>query len=230
MIAHRGASRAARENTVEAFVKARALRADAVELDVRRTADGAVIVHHDASVPDLGPIVERTQSELLGAAPWIPTLDDALAACDGMVVNIEIKNLPTDPDWDPHEALATRVAELVAERGLHPRVIVSSFNPGALLAAREFDRTVPTALLTLPMVDAVTAVEISAAGGHVACHPGAPALAGDAAVDAVRRGRELGVAVVPWTVDEPDEIDRLAGARVAGIITNVPDVARRVLG
>jgi len=46
----------------------------------------------------------------------------------------------------------------------------------------------------------------------------------------VEAGRDAGVAVVPWTVDDPVEIERLAEAGVAGIITNVPDVARRVIG
>lgn len=229
VIAHRGASRAARENTVEAFAKARALRADAVELDVRRCADGPLVVHHDAVVRGAGCIVERSLDELRRRAPWVPTLEEAMAACDGMWVDIEVKNLPVDPDWDPDEGVATRVAEFVAAGGLHDRVVVSSFNPGALIAAREFDPNVPTALLTVGSFDAVVAVETAAEAGHVASHPGVEALAGDRAARAVARGHELGLAVVPWTVDDPDEITRLAEAGVAGVITNVPDIARRAL-
>ena len=57
VIGHRGASRAERENTLEAFHAAVAQGADGVELDVRRTADGALAVHHDAHLPDGRAIV-----------------------------------------------------------------------------------------------------------------------------------------------------------------------------
>lgn len=230
VVAHRGASRAARENTVEAFAKARALRADAVEFDVRRAADGALVVHHDPEIAELGPIVGHGLAALRELAPWVPTLDEALDACDGMWVNAEVKNLPMEPDWDPDHAVAAAVAATVRRRGLTGRVVVSSFNPGALAAVHDADPDVATALLTVAGMDVIDALEAAAGAGHVALHPHAAALAGDALSRAVERGRDLGVAVVPWTVDDPAAIRRLADAGVAGIITNVPDVARRALG
>src|SRR5688572_20980568 len=93
VIAHRGASAVRRENTVEAFVEARRLGADMVELDVRRTVDGALVIHHDALIPELGAIHELRQNAL---PPWVPTLEQAMEACDGMTVNIEVKNWPVD--------------------------------------------------------------------------------------------------------------------------------------
>ena len=66
---HRGASAAAPENTVEAFSKARALGADGVELDVRRSADGVLMVHHDAEIAGLGALVERSFAEVRAARP-----------------------------------------------------------------------------------------------------------------------------------------------------------------
>ena len=90
VIAHRGASRAERENTLEAFRRAGLMGADAVELDVRRTADGAMAIHHDASLSD-GRVICELQSVDLPA--HIPMLSAALDACEGMWVNIEIKNL-----------------------------------------------------------------------------------------------------------------------------------------
>src|SRR3954465_13219995 len=96
VIAHRGASAAAPENTVEAFRLARELGADMVELDARRTADGQVIVHHDAHLADGRAIVELSRSEL---PTHVCDLADALDACEGMQVNIEIKNWPDDPDF-----------------------------------------------------------------------------------------------------------------------------------
>lgn len=229
VVAHRGASRAARENTLEAFAKARALRADAVELDVRRTADGALVVHHDAAAEGVGVLAQVEFGRLRADAPWVPTLEEAFEACGSLWVNVEIKNLPIDADWDESESVATRVAEMVGSRSLHERTLVSSFNPMALARIREVDDAIATALLVVESVDPVTAVETAAATGHVAVHPGAGALAGDAASDALARADALDLAVVPWTVDEPDEMVRLVELGVAGVITNVPDVARRAL-
>ena len=103
VIAHRGASAAHPENTVAAFVGARDAGADGVELDARRTADGHVIVHHDAQLPDGRVIVELAAAEL---PDHVPSLAEALDACAGMVVNIEIKNWPDDPDFDGTEQVA----------------------------------------------------------------------------------------------------------------------------
>ena len=67
VLGHRGAPRAARENTVEAFRRAVELGADGVELDVRRTADDVLVVHHDPAVEGVGPIVGATAAELAAA-------------------------------------------------------------------------------------------------------------------------------------------------------------------
>ena len=125
VIAHRGASAVCRENTVEAFVEAKRLGADMVELDVRRTRDDVLVVHHDASLPGAGPIVELRRGAL---PPWVPTLDQAIDACAGMVVNIEVKSSPLDPDFDEGRWVAARVAERVGERVWRDRVLVSSFD------------------------------------------------------------------------------------------------------
>src|SRR3954451_12355655 len=94
VLAHRGAARVAPENTLEAFEAAGALGADGVELDVHRTADGALVVHHNADARGLGVLAERPAAEIRAARPEIPTLEEALDACAGMLVNIEVKNLP----------------------------------------------------------------------------------------------------------------------------------------
>ena len=86
--AHRGLHVEERENTVAAFLAAGRLGVDGVEFDVRRTVDGALVVHHGSACGSLD-ISETRQREL---PDYLPTLDAALAACEGMKVNVEIKN------------------------------------------------------------------------------------------------------------------------------------------
>jgi glycerophosphoryl diester phosphodiesterase len=224
--AHRGASAVAPENTLAAFRAAVALGADGVELDVRRTADGALAVHHDPYLPDGRPLVGLASGEL---PPTVPLVGDAVDACDGLVVNIEIKNLPGEPDFDPAEAAAEAVAALVAERRLHDRVLVSSFNPSTVGRLRQLDPAVPTALLALvaPDVDdARRLVEEARRGGHRAVHPHFVGVT----PQLVELCAGAGLALNTWTVDEPDLLARLGALGVDGLITDVPDVALRVLG
>src|SRR4051812_39413617 len=106
VLAHRGASRAAPENTVEAFLVAKAMGADGVELDVRRTSDGPLVVHHDPRLRDGRAIIELHAATL---PVHVPRLHDALDACAGMWVNVEIKNDPLEPDFDPTDSIADDV-------------------------------------------------------------------------------------------------------------------------
>ena len=114
VFAHRGCTEGFTENTLEAFVEARRLGADGVELDVRLTADGALAIHHDAEIPGLGAIAELEVADL---PAHVPLLADVLAVCEGMVVNVEIKNAPQDPGWDPGEAVAALTAAAIEEAG-----------------------------------------------------------------------------------------------------------------
>ncbi|MCU1352612.1 MAG: glycerophosphoryl diester phosphodiesterase [Acidimicrobiales bacterium] len=223
VIAHRGASAAAPENTVEAFALARELGADWVELDARRTADGAIVVHHDAVLPDGRVIVELDRAELPSSVCDLAT---ALDACAGMRVNIEIKNVPIDPDHDPSEAVAAGVVAEVARRGARDEVLVSSFSRATIDRVVELDAAIPTAFLYFAAPD--DAAELAgriAAAGHDALHPW------DGIVDAalVEAGHGAGLEVNVWTVDDPDRMRALLGLGVDGLCTNVPDVARRIV-
>src|SRR5579862_4337820 len=109
ILAHRGASKGARENTVASFLEARRLGADGVELDVRRSSDGALVVHHDADVPGLGPVAALRAADL---PAYVPLLDAALDACAGLVVNVELKELPGEAGYDAGYPLARLVARL----------------------------------------------------------------------------------------------------------------------
>lgn len=220
VIAHRGASAALPENTVEAFRGAAERGAEWVELDARRTADGALVVHHDAHLPDGRALIHEARADLPG---HVPDLDAALDACAGMGVNIEIKNSPDDPDFDRDEAVATAVMALLVERGGRDEVLISSFNPATIGRCRELDGAVATAWLVFePPADAVERV---VDGGHGALHPF------DWFVDAdlVERCHAAGLRVNVWTVDDRDRMVELVALGVDGLCTNVPDLAREVI-
>jgi glycerophosphoryl diester phosphodiesterase len=220
VVAHRGASARFAENTSEAFAGARTLGADWVELDVRRTADGALAVHHDALLPDGRAIVDVDRADLPAT---VPDLISALDACEPLGVNVEIKNLPGDADFDPACGIVAKVAPVVAAR-TQP-ILVSSFHAETLDVLRDLEPSVATALLTFALHEPERTVDEVAAAGHVALHPF------DATVDAalVAACHDRGLAVNVWTVDDPGRIAELAALGVDGIVTNVPDVARAVL-
>lgn len=222
--AHRGASVTERENTVAAFRSAAEQGAAGVELDVRRAKDDALVVHHDAILPDGRAIVDLTRADLPAE---VALLGAALDACDegGLLVNIEIKNMEGDTDHDPSEQLADAVTALIQQRGAHARVIVSSFSLATIDRVREIDPTIATGYLTSPRWDQLHCLERAVDHGHVALHPHHTTVG----ADLVAKAHELGIAINTWTVDDPDRIRWLAELGVDGIITNVPDVALSAL-
>jgi len=225
VIAHRGASAARPENTVAAFRQAEVLGADWVELDARRTADDLLVVHHDAHLPDGRAIVDLTAGDL---PDRVPTLAEALAACGAMGVNIEIKNDRGDPDFDEYDGVAVAVAELLSAPAAPlaaDRVLVTSFNPATIGVIRERSPHVPTGRLTMNGHDIAGRIERTAAAGHVTINPW------DGLVDEELMGlaRDAGLAVYPWTIDDPERMRALVDLGVDGIISNVVDVARSVV-
>lgn len=222
IIAHRGASAAHPENTVVAFAAAGPLGADAIELDVRRTADGALVVHHDAVLADGRTIVDLARSEVPSE---VPGLAEALDACGDLVVNVEIKNNPPDADFDPTEAVAAGVVAELCRRATPDRYLVSSFHPPTIARCRDGLPEVPTAWLHAD--DDLTGVAAeAAAAGHAAVHP----WYGWVTAEGVAAAHDRGLAVNVWTVDVPADIERMAACGVDGVVTDVPDVALEVLG
>jgi glycerophosphoryl diester phosphodiesterase len=226
ILGHRGASHAERENTIAAFVRAREQGADGVELDARRTADGVLVVHHDPDIKGLGHIVGLTFDAVRAAHPEVPTFAEALDACDGMLVNVEIKCLPWEPDPDTPDRQVVQ-AVITAMRARANDYVVSSFDLGAVDACRDLAPEFPTAWLTsgLSLAEAATRVFDH---GHSILHPDRKATLD--ALDEIPRLHDSGLKVNVWTVDDPDEIRTLAHAGVDGIVTNVPDVALSAVG
>ncbi len=218
---HRGASAAAPENTVAAFRLAKELGADGVELDVRRSADDHLVICHDPLLAD-GRAVRATARAQL--PPAVPTLAEALDACAGMIVNIEIKNIPGEPDFDATCGIVEAVVALLTDRD-RDDVIVSSFHLATIDRVKSLDRSVRTGLLTffdpLPADSLAVIVE----RGHDAVHPNDWTVDDSLVIEAHRVGLEVNV----WTVDDPDRMVTLASFGVDGVVTDVPDVARRVL-
>jgi glycerophosphoryl diester phosphodiesterase len=195
-----------------------------VEVDVRRTLDGALVVHHDPAPPG-GPVLRTVDlAEVRRQLPAIPTLDEALDECAGLLVNVEIKNLPWEPDFDPNEAVADAVVELLAARGGSDHVLVSSFHLPTIDHVRTIAPEVPTAFLCIAGIDLRAMADLAADHGHVAVHPDVRALEGPTAAELVGHALTRGLAVNVWTVNEPADAVRLTRLGVTGLITDVPEV------
>ncbi len=216
VVAHRGASLAFPENTLEAFEAAVAVGADMVELDARRSADGSLVVSHD-------PVASGDDARKL------PTLRAALELMAGRIqVDIEVKNLPEDPDFDsPDESVAVEVVKLVDELGLRASTLVSSFNWLSIERVRELAPDLRTGFLTHPAIDPHAALVYARQHGHAFVLPHAYALV-DAGEAFVARAHAGGVRVGTWTVDVAEDIAQLFAWGVDAVVTNDPATGVRV--
>jgi len=234
---HRGARQAAPENTMAAFQKALAAGADGIELDVMLSADGVPVVIHDFTLDRTtnghGPVAEHTWAELRGldagshfSAEYrgepLPRLEQVLDAFgDSLRINIELKSASVAND-----GLEARVGGLVAERGLIPTVIISSFNPFSLWRIRRTNPRITRGLLYAPGLPIYLRRAWSAPFLALdALHPQASMV--DAAYMLWAKGKGYHVNV--WTVNDLAEMHRLLELGVDVLITDVPDMARRVV-
>jgi len=214
VMAHRGASAEEQENTIAAFQLAASLGADYIELDVRFTADRALVVLHDPTF-DGRTLRETNEADLPG---WLPTLRAAVAACGESIVNIEIKNRPYDPDYDPTFSIVEPVAQLVMDLGLADQVLVSCFDTGVTARLAEIEPRIKRAQLLLAAhyhPDGLTRI---AELGAVAVHPQ------DTMVHEayVAQAHELGMAMNVWTVDDPQRQLELYEMGVDAVCTSDP--------
>ncbi len=205
-IAHRGYSSKYPENTILAFEKAAAAGADMIELDVRLSRDGWLVVIHDERIDrtadgtgavsglSLGELKRYSYNNRMAGFGFveIPTLDEAIAwAGNRVMLNIEIKKGPVRND-----GIERRLAELLQETHFTDRVIVSSFDHDALAGLKRIAGSVRTGML-YDTVRPRFADEVQALGVY-SVHPGADAVeAGQ-----LRWAKSRGIQVYPWVVKD----------------------------
>lgn len=237
IIAHRGASLGAPENTLAAFELAVELGADAIELDVKLCATGEPVVIHDRSIDrttnGAGEVRKLPLSVLkaLDAGSWfdaefagegVPTLDDVFRRVGREIaINVELTNYQ-----QPFDGLSEAVAEVVRSRGMEARVWFSSFNPFSL---RRIRRLVPEApvglLLTRGGEQSLLRRIVRWITPYDAVHPEFAELS----EGYVRRLQRKGLPVFTYTVNDPAEIKRVVRLGVDGVITDDPTLAGRVV-
>mgnify|MGYP000882233484 CR=1 FL=1 len=225
IIAHRGASKEAPENTLAAFALALELGCTGIELDVHVSADGALIVCHDAEVDRTtdgsGKIAEMTVAELkrLDAGRWfdvryagqrLPLLEEVLDLVPPSVpLNIEIKS-------SLHPDVNRLLLSLLRERNRLNSVFVSSFDFDVLFALQRLEPAMRIGLLydaeapdyrRLASERGVRLYSLHAHHSWIV-----PAY--------VEEAKRAGLAVYPWTIDAPDRMREALAAGVSGIISN----------
>lgn len=238
LFAHRGASAHAPENTLAAFELAVRQGAPAIELDVKLSADGEVVVMHDATVDRTtdgkGRVCNFPLAALreLDAGAWfsdqyrgerIPTLIEVLETIGRRVfINIELTNYTT-----PRDALAEKAAALVRSFDLQARVLFSSFLSHNLKEVAQILPLAPRALLAWPGLTGLWARSFGFAfGDYQALHP----YLRDVTVHQIARVHRLGRRIHVWTVNTASEIRRLVGWGVDGFFTDDPAMAMNAMG
>jgi glycerophosphoryl diester phosphodiesterase len=226
--AHRGDSAHAPENTMLAFDKAREVGADGIELDVRFDGDRNVVVFHDRELRRLTGLTGRME-ELPAAARAalrvggepVPLLAEVLAAFD-LEVDIEIKAERVGRMAE----LVAATARVIRDSGRADQVMVSSFDPVALIQLHRHLPDVALAYLfhdeqPLPLRRGWIGRWIGASlvhPQHTLC-----------TAERVRVWHTAGLPINAWTVDDSGELARLAGLGVDGVFTNDPAHAIAVL-
>jgi glycerophosphoryl diester phosphodiesterase len=237
VIAHRGASAAAPENTLVAFNLAAELGADAVELDVKLSKDGLPIVIHDETVDRTtdakGKVKDFTLADFkqMDAGSWkdskyagerIPTLAEVFDSVGSRLwINVELTNYYTRGD-----NLVPVVVALIQKMNMQKRVLLSSFDPFNLRQARQLDPSLPVAQLTAhDMAIYLREAWLTFLAPHEARHPD---------VDQLKQkgvgwyhARKYRVNV--WTNNDPNDMRDFVKQGVDGLITDTPDVAREVI-
>ena len=230
--AHRGASGYAPENTLPAYRMAVEMGADGIELDVHLSHDGELVVIHDECVDrtsnGTGWVKDMTLAELkrldfsMGKEGYegvtIPTLREVyeLIKPTELTINAEIKC-----DVVIYRGIWEKLIALERELGMDDRILYSSFNHYVLQEVRKVDPASKIGLLySCALVDPWVYANYLKAD---ALHPHYLVLQAPGFVEGCKKA---GVALHPWTVNDPAAMQALLAAQVEAIITNYPDMAK----
>lgn len=229
IIAHRGASHGAPENTMASFALAIEERTDWIELDVQEGADGRVIVAHDSDFMKIAgaslKVWEATESDLaqLDIGSWfdpsfsdqrVVTLRDALETARGHAgVVIELKYYGHD------RRLEERVVEVVEATEMQDDIMLMSLKLGGLQKAAALRPDWTRGLLNTVSVGDLTKLDLDFLALNAAA--ATPAL--------IRRAHRRDIQVYAWTINDPVQMSVMFSRGVDGLITDHPDLARQVL-
>ncbi len=229
VIAHRGASGFAPENTMAAIEEALAQGTDWVEIDVQESADGAIVVIHDRDLKKVGGVdmnvhdstLKQLQSVDIGswfAAEFsdqrIPTLEQVLLACKGRAkVVIELKY------YGHQQQLEQRVAEMVEATGMTRDVVVMSLSYEGISRMRALRPDWQVGLLTSVSAGNLGGLDLDFYAVN----------AGFANGRFVRSAHRANRKVMVWTINDTVGMSKMTSRRVDGIITDNPGLARSVL-
>lgn len=233
---HRGASAHAPENTLAAFNLAASVGADGIELDAKLSADGVVMVMHDATVDrttkGAGRVNQLTLAELKeldAGSPFdprftgekIPTLAEVFEQIgQRLYINVELTNYHSRNDRLPE-----LTADLVRKFNLMQRVVISSFYPQNLARFRQALPGVPVCLLALVGTAGLLARNILTNWYHC---DGLNPYFSDVTSRMVEQQHKHKRLVNVWTVNQPEEMRRLVTLHVDGIITDDPGTACQI--
>lgn len=243
VIAHRGASANAPENTLAAIKKAIDLGAHAVEIDVRMTKDGELVVIHDASVSRTsngkGAVNEYTLAEIkmLDAGSWfdekfkdekIPTLNEVFSVIDSTVtLIIEIKD-----DSRYMSRMIDKVIRSVRKNSSHKKIILKSFNTKVLEHIRRFAPEIPLIYvygIRIPFLNFSIGSRVSFQDLFTLnidyLQPHSLLLS----QDFVREAHANGYKIIAWDVDGENKMKRMIRIGVDAIETDNPDMLLKLL-
>lgn len=189
-----------------------------VELDVRRSADGILVVHHDPSAE--GQVIAHSKATNL--PDYVPTLESAMATLAGIAVNVEIKNSTArgEPGYDETGAFARQVVDYLHGSGFTDSVSISCFDLRTCVHVRTHDTAIYVAwLLWHQAMDAAT-VEAYTLGFN-ALNPNYKQVTPAGVEFAREHGLELNV----WTVNAKKDLLAMEGLGVTSVITDEPALA-----
>lgn len=218
---HRGYAAEYPHNSWEGFVAALPM-SDFCEIDVRRTSDGVRVLSHD---PNIGPVdlISEPWSEVcqldLGGGVHPITLDELIGRIGDLPLDIELKNLPWNNDFDPSMEHPVAAAALA-----RPQDMVTSFSWETMAAVRSALPSVKTGLLCRDPVTMEEAVKAAVAGHHNVVAPHYTLVTSS---DQVAAAHRMGLEVVVWTVNQAEDVQRMGEFGVDALIADSPDKVRK---